>query len=71
MATVFWGSYGIIIVDNLDREKTMNSEYVTLLQQLSDKIRKKRPHLLKKGVLLHHDDAPAYKSMVAMAKIHK
>jgi [histone H3]-lysine36 N-dimethyltransferase SETMAR len=72
MASVFWDSHGIILVDYLEKGKTINGEYyANLLQQLSDKIKEKRPHLAKKKVLFHQDNAPAHKSAIAMAKIHE
>lgn len=72
MATVFWDARGIIFVDYLEKGKTINGEYyANLLQRLSDEIKKKRPHLAKKKVLFHHDNAPAHTSAIAMAKIHE
>jgi histone-lysine N-methyltransferase SETMAR len=39
------------------------------LQRLSNEIKRKRPHLARKKVLLHQDKAPVHKS--AMAKINE
>jgi len=45
--------------------------YANLLQRLSDEIKKKRPHLAKKKVLFHQDNAPVHTSVIAMAKINE
>lgn len=46
MATVLGFSWSFVIVDYFEEEKTINGEdYANLLQQLSDKIKFKRPHL--------------------------
>ncbi|XP_014467559.1 PREDICTED: histone-lysine N-methyltransferase SETMAR-like, partial [Dinoponera quadriceps] len=52
--------------------KTINGEYyANLLQRLNEEIKQKRPHLAKKKVLFHHGNAPAHKSVIAMAKINE
>jgi histone-lysine N-methyltransferase SETMAR len=72
MATVFWDSYGIIFVDYLEKDKTINGEYYAgLLQRLDTEIKNKRPHLAKKKILFHQDNASAHKSAVAMAKLYE
>ena len=43
--------------------------YAELLVQFDAKLQKKRSHLAKKPVLFHYDNAPAYTSAVAMAKL--
>lgn len=43
---------------------------LVFLQQLSDKITGKRPHLTQKKVLVHQNNVPTYKSAMVMAKIH-
>ena len=51
---------------------TKNDEYyANLLQRLSDEIKKKRPHLVKKKMSFHQDNAPIHTSVIAMAKINK
>src|SRR5436190_12976832 len=72
MASVFWDARGIIFIDYLQKGKTINGEYyANLLQRLSDEIKKKRPHLAKKKVLFHQDNAPVHTSVIAMAKINE
>ena len=48
MATIFWDSYGIILIDYLQKGKTITGEYYTSLLDLFDAILKeKRLHLAK------------------------
>lgn len=71
MASVFWDAHGIIFVDYLEKGKTITGDYYcTLLDRLAEEIKKKRPHLAKKKVVYHHDNAPAHSSLKSMAKIH-
>ena len=73
MVTVFWDARGIVIIDYLEKGKTITITgefYAALLQRLSEKIKEKRPHLAKKKVLFHHDNAPAHTSTIAMSKIN-
>lgn len=69
MASVFWDAKGILLIDYLQTGKTITGEYYcSLLDQLDVKIREKRPGLQKKTILFHQDNAPAHKSVLAMAK---
>ena len=71
MATVFWDAKGIILIDYLEKGKTITGVYyASLLSKLNDEIKNKRPHLARKKVLFHHDNAPAHSSTVAQAKLH-
>lgn len=71
MASIFWDAHGIIFIDYLEKGKTITGEYyVTLLDRLDKEIKEKRPHLKKKKVLFHHDNAPAHSSMKAMVKLN-
>lgn len=72
MASVFWDAQSIIFIDYLKKGQTINSDYyVGLLEVLKDEIAKKRPHLKKKKVLFHQDNAPCHKSLKMMAKLHE
>jgi [histone H3]-lysine36 N-dimethyltransferase SETMAR len=72
MASVFWDAHGIIFIDYLEKGKTINSDYyIALLGRLKDEIAEKRPHLKKKKVLFHQDNAPCHKSMKTMAKLNE
>jgi len=69
MASVFWDAKEILLIDYLQTGRTITGEYYcSLLDQLDEKIRKKRPGLAKKKVIFHQDNAPAHKSLFAMAK---
>jgi transposase len=72
MASVFWDVQGILFIDYLEKGKRINSEYyMALLVRLKEEITKKRPHMKKKKVLFHQDNAPCHKSIVTMAKLHE
>lgn len=72
MASVFWDAHGIIFIDYLQKGQTINSDYyIALLERLKAEIAKKRPHLKKKKVLFHQDNAPCHKSGKTMAKIYE
>jgi histone-lysine N-methyltransferase SETMAR len=72
MATVFWDARGIIHIDYLQKGRTINGEYyANLLDRFDDDLKKNRPHLAKKKVLFHQDNARVHTCAVAMAKIHK
>lgn len=70
MATVFWDSEGIIMVDYLEKGKTVSGEYYALLLgQLRDRLKEIRRDKLSRGVLLLQDNAPAHNSNVAKLAI--
>ncbi|GFU83454.1 histone-lysine N-methyltransferase SETMAR [Trichonephila clavipes] len=72
MATVFWNSHGIILIDYLQKGKTITgSYYASLLDKLKAELAEKRPHLQKKKILFHQDHAQSHTSAVATAKIHE
>lgn len=72
MATVFWDSHGVILIDYLQKGKTITGAYyASLLDELKAQIAEKRPYLQKKKILFHQDNAPSHTSAVAMAKIHE
>ncbi|XP_055615314.1 histone-lysine N-methyltransferase SETMAR-like [Toxorhynchites rutilus septentrionalis] len=69
LASVFWDTHGIIFIDYLQKRKTITGEYcAALLDKLNDDIKKKQPHLAKKKVLDHHDNAPSHFLLKVMAK---
>lgn len=60
------------LVNIESRLSTISCEhYIHLLQQLSDKSKEKRLNLVKKKAPVSQDNASAYKSAIAMAKIHE
>ena len=72
MATVFWDSHGIILIDYLQNGKTITGAYyASLLDKLKAELAEKRPHLQKKKILFHQDNAPSHTLSTAMAKIYE
>ncbi len=66
MATVFWDSKGVILIDFLEGQKTITGNYYKgVLQKLKTALAKKRRGKLQRGILFHHDNAPAHSSRVA------
>jgi len=66
MASIFWDSEGILMIDYLDTGATITGEYyANLLAQLRDEIKTKRRGKLRKGVLLLQDNAPVHTAQVA------
>ncbi|GFY44723.1 hypothetical protein TNIN_440131 [Trichonephila inaurata madagascariensis] len=50
MATICWDSYGVILIDYLERDQTINTDrYCVTLTRLREAIRHKRPGMLSKG----------------------
>ena len=71
LASVFWDVQGILFIDYLEKERTINSEYyIALLVHLKEEITKKWPQV-KKKVIFHQENAPCHKSIVRMAKLHE
>jgi histone-lysine N-methyltransferase SETMAR len=60
MLAVFWDSQGVLLAHFQKRGENVNSasyEYCEVLLKLRNKIRRKRPGQLTRGILLHHDNA--------------
>ena len=58
MATVFWDRKGILSIDWLPEQSTINSDYyVRELEELREVIKRERRAKLTRGVLLQHDNA--------------
>ena len=71
MASVFWDSKGVLLIDYLSKGQTVTGfYYANLLCQLRHKIKENRRGKLRLGVLFHHDNTPAHKLAVALAAIH-
>ncbi|KAI6653144.1 Transposase [Oopsacas minuta] len=70
MATVFWDTKGIIIIDWLPNKVAINTEYyVQVLKKLREAIKFKRRGKLSSHVLLQHDNAPAHTSRRTLDEI--
>ncbi|GFO03250.1 histone-lysine N-methyltransferase SETMAR [Plakobranchus ocellatus] len=58
MATVFWDAKGVILLDILPQGQCISTaRYCSTLDRLKEAIRRKRPGLLRRGVVLQHDNA--------------
>ena len=65
MATVFWDSEGVVLIDFLEGKKTVTGAYyVEVLRKLRAKLAEKRPGKLHRGILFHHDNTPAHSSQI-------
>lgn len=72
MASVFWDSEGVLMIDYLQRGKTITGVYYAqLIRKLRVAIKEKRRGKLCQGVVFHQDNAPAHTSTVAMAAIRE
>ena len=74
LTSVFWDTQGILFIDYLERERTINSEYyIALLMCLKDEIapQKKRLQMKKKKGLFHRDNVLCHKLITTMAKLHE
>ncbi|GFR83800.1 histone-lysine N-methyltransferase SETMAR [Elysia marginata] len=58
MATVFWDAKGVILLDILPQGQCINAvQYCSNLDRLIDAICRKRPGLLRRGVVLQYNNA--------------
>ena len=72
LTIVFWDAQGILIIDYLEKGRTINSEYyIALLLRLKEEIAKKWPQMKKKKVLLHQDNASCHESIPTMTKLYE
>ncbi|XP_018349932.1 PREDICTED: histone-lysine N-methyltransferase SETMAR-like [Trachymyrmex septentrionalis] len=72
MASVFWDAHGILFIDYLEKGGRINSEYyMALLTRLKAEIVENRPHMAKKKIIFHQDNAPCHKSMATMVKLNE
>ena len=71
MASNFWDSQGVIMIDYLEQDRTINSTYTIQanFRRLHQEIAKKRPGKLTRVVLLLQNKAPAHTSQVAMTAV--
>ena len=72
LASVFWDVQGIVFIDYLEKERTINSEYyIALLVHLKEEIA--RPPTAtneEEKTLFCQDNEPCHKSMATMAKLY-
>ena len=69
MATIFWDSHGIILMDYLQKGKNITRDYyASSLDRFEAIWNKKRPHLAKKSAFPPRN-APAHTTAIAVAKL--
>jgi histone-lysine N-methyltransferase SETMAR len=72
MATVFWDSKGLILIDFLEGQRTITASYYErVLKRLNTALAKKHQGKLHQGVLFHHDNAPVHSASKIRAILHK
>lgn len=72
MATVFWDSEGVILVDFLEGQRTITGAYYEqVLRKLNQELIKKRPGKLHRRILFHHDNAPAHSCKLSRAVLRE
>lgn len=72
MATIFWDTEGVILIDYLPPKTTVTGQYYAgVLRRLRDAVKEKRRGKLSKGVLILHDNAPAHSSQLAQQAIRE
>ena len=72
MATVFWNSKGVLLLEFMLHKTTITVDtYASTIMALRENIKQKRRAKLSAGVLLLHDNAPAHKSRTSRAAIRK
>lgn len=72
LASVFWDCHGVLLVDFLEKGKTVDSEYYycALLERLKVEIAVKRPRMKGKQILFLQDNASAHSSVATLAKVN-
>jgi len=69
LALIFWGQYGIFLIDYVPKGQTINVEYYSsLLVQLKDILKEKHDGKVSTGVLFLHDNAPAHGALATQKK---
>ncbi|KAF7253399.1 Methyltransferase-like protein 24 [Varanus komodoensis] len=68
MATVFWDSKGILLIEYMKKGETKNAaSYATTLHNLREAIKEKRWGKLTAGVLLLHNNTPVHTAHISKA----
>jgi len=70
LASIFWDQGGILLIDYLAKDQTINAQYYSSPPvQLKDILKGKRHGKVTKGVLFLHDNAPAYRALATQWKL--
>ena len=71
LASVFWDVQSILVINYLEKRRTIDSKYyIASLVHLKEEIAKKQPQM-KKKVLFHQDNAQCHKLIATMTKLHQ
>ena len=72
MICVWWDCEGVIHYEMLEKNQTVNAElYIQQMWRLKEAIQRKRPNLMRHGVLLQHDNARPHISKLTKAAIQE
>jgi histone-lysine N-methyltransferase SETMAR len=72
VASVFWDQKCVLLVDYLPQDATnIGKYYIDILTRLDAEIRAKRPHIKKKKIIFHNDNARPYICNVTNAKLEE
>ncbi|XKL64887.1 hypothetical protein PGB90_004973 [Kerria lacca] len=73
LAIVFWNHRGILLIDYLEKDKTINAVqyYCDVLDRLQRAIKNKRPGLLGRKVFFIHDNARPHSARRTQEKLAK
>jgi hypothetical protein len=70
LALIFWDQDSILLIDYLPKGQTINAEYYSsMLVQLKDILKEKRPWKVTKEVLFLHNNAPAHRALATQKKL--
>ena len=70
LASIFWDQDGILLVDYLPKDQTINAEYYSsLLVQMKGILKEKLRGKVTKGVLFLHDNAPVHRPLAIQKKL--
>ena len=70
LASIFWDQDGILLIDYLPKDQTINAEYYSsLLAQLKDILKEKRSGKVTKRVSFLHYNAPAHRALATQKKL--
>ena len=73
MAIIFCDIQGVILNHFVSPKTTVTGNYyaTVIKSELFPAIKRKRPHLERSGILLHHDNAPSHSSRIVMDTVNK
>jgi len=70
LASIFWDQDGILLIDYLPKDQTVNAEYYSsLLVQLKDILKEKRRGNFTKGILFLQENTQAHRTLATQKKL--